>query len=206
MFEVLIVSTGVANIASVQAGFARIGAETRLSDDPAEVSTAHHVMLPGVGAFGAGMSRLRHLHLDAAIKQRVAENRPTMAICLGLQLLGESSEETPGIEGLGILRGHVREFSTAVRVPHFGWNEVVPSENSRFLERGFAYFANSFRYEACQPSEDLEGRHWSTATTAYDGDFIAAIELGQLLACQFHPELSGPWGLSLMQRWLEGTC
>jgi len=204
--EVLIVSTGVANIASVMAGFSRIGAATTLSDDPSEILGASHVMLPGVGAYGAGMERLVGLGLDEALRERVLSDKPTMAICLGLQLLGQSSEETPGVHGLGILKGDVREFSSAVRVPHFGWNEVVPGADARFLERGFAYFANSFRYETCQPSDPYARPHWMVAKTEYDGEFVSAIELGQLLACQFHPELSGPWGIALMRRWLEGTC
>ncbi len=196
--EVVIVSTGIANIASVKAGFRRIGAEARVSESVEDIRSAERVMLPGVGAFGAGMKRLEALGLVDALRERIQSDHPTMAICLGLQLLASSSEETPGIEGLGILPNiEVREFSPAVRVPQLGWNLVHASSEGRFVvEDGHAYFANSYRIEHA-PGD------WSAALAEYDGDFVAAIERGSLLACQFHPELSGPWGLEVMRRWYE---
>lgn len=192
--KVAIVSTGIANIASVQAAFRRLNVDSFLTADPDEVCHAGHVMLPGVGAFGPGMAKLREHGLDEALQERAANDRPLMAICLGLQLLGVSSEETPGVTGLKIHSSSAHRFSEDVRVPHFGWNEIVPDEGMRFIKRGFAYFANSFRL-----NEAPEG--WKVGWTQYDGLFPAAIERGNTLACQFHPELSGEWGLELMRRW-----
>ena len=103
-------------------------------------------MLPGVGAFGASMARLVELGLDAALRERIAADRPTIAICVGHQLLFETSDESPGVRGLGIVPGHVGRFADDVRVPQFGWNEVQPGEDALLLlEDGYAYFANSYR-------------------------------------------------------------
>lgn len=195
--KVTIVATGVANVASVQAAFRRLGAQSVLTSNPEEVADANHVMLPGVGAFGPGMAALRANGLDQALVERAADDRPLMAICLGLQLLGVGSEETAGVVGLSVHGGHARRFSHEVRVPHFGWNEVVAAPDMRFVETGYAYFANSYRIV-----DPLPG--WTVARTDYDAvPFAAAIERGRVLACQFHPELSGPWGLALLERWLK---
>lgn len=202
--RVAIVSTGVANVASVKAAFDRCGAESFLTHSGSEVESASHVMLPGVGAFGPGMKALRDHQLVDALVSRVAEDRPTMSICLGLQLLGQTSEETPGVGGLGVFEAHARRFPDSVRVPHFGWNEVVAPEGARFLETGFAYFANSYRWTEVPKRTD--GKTSMVATTTYDSTFYSAVESGNLLACQFHPELSGPWGLALIKRWLEASC
>jgi imidazole glycerol phosphate synthase glutamine amidotransferase subunit len=192
--SVSIVSTGIANIASVQAAFRRLGVETVLTGDPDDVRHASHVMLPGVGAFGPGMATLKDHGLDEALSERAAEDKPLMAICLGLQLLGQLSEESPGVSGLGVYPGQARRFSDEVRVPHFGWNAVEPARPMRFLTTGYAYFANSYRVMDAPLG-------WDVAWTEYDGPFVAAMERGNLLACQFHPELSGPWGLELLRRW-----
>lgn len=198
---VTIVRTGVANLASVVAAFERLGAQTHVTTDAAEVAAASHVMLPGVGAFGAGMAALAAHDLGRALSERVAADRPTVAICLGLQLLCRQSEETPGIPGLGILPVAVTRFSPSrVKVPQLGWNRVHPPTGARYLEPGHAYFANSYRVADLAALADF-----TVATADYDGPFVAALERGRLLACQFHPELSGPWGSALLRRWLEAT-
>lgn len=207
--HVVIVRTGVANLASVVAAFHRLGATTTLTLDPELVASADRVMLPGVGAFGAGMAALggREAGLGAALVSRFSSDRPTMAICLGLQLLAASSDETPGISGLSIFEGsHVARFGgedpgtgLPLKIPQLGWNKVRPGAGARLLEPGYAYFANSFRL-ASAPSG------WVAAMSDYGGPFVAALERGPHLACQFHPELSGPWGQALISRWLEGGC
>lgn len=189
-----IVSTGIANIASVQAAFRRINCESFVTSEADEVRAASHVMLPGVGAFGAGMHMLTEHGLVEAIRERADLDRPLMAICLGLQLLGVSSDETPGVAGLGVHSGSAARFGPDVRVPHFGWNEVMPDREMNFVDRGFAYFANSFRVI------DVP-KGWKAALTDYDGAFCSALERGNILACQFHPELSGAYGLEIMRRW-----
>jgi len=199
MAEVLIVPTGTANLASVQAAFRRLGANPRISEDPAEVERAGLVMLPGVGAFGASMRRLEAHGLDRALIARIEENRPTIAICVGHQLLFETSEESPDARGLGVVKGTVLRFPEGVRVPQFGWNRVEPGEESRLIEAGHAYFANSFRA--------LEAPGWAVAEADHGGRFVAAMERGNILGCQFHPELSGDYGAALLSRWLElGRC
>lgn len=195
MPEVLIVPTGTANIASVIAAFARLGAATRLAERPEDVAAASHVMLPGVGAFGASMARLVEHGLDAPLRGRIAADRPTIAICVGHQLLFETSEESPGVAGLGIVPGEVGRFSAGVRVPQFGWNHVHASPDGRLLEDGYAYFANSYRATAAPG--------WAVAHAEHGGRFIAAMERGKVIGCQFHPELSGAYGTALLSRFLE---
>lgn len=195
MPEVLIVPTGTANIASVMAAFRRLGAEPRVAERPDEVVAATHVMLPGVGAFGASMARLREHGLDDALRQRMAADRPTISICVGHQLLFERSEESPGVAGLGVIPGEVGRFAGEVRVPQFGWNRVRPEAGCDLLEDGHAYFANSYRATAAPG--------WKVAHGEHGGRFVAAVERGNVIGCQFHPELSGGYGAALLSRFLE---
>jgi len=194
MEPVLIVSTGVANTASVSAAIRRGGFACELTEDADRVRAAARVVLPGVGSFEAGMQRLRERGLGDAITERVARGCPLLAVCLGLQLLCRSSEESPGVEGLGIVDADVRRLPENVRVPQFGWNRVE-AENDTPVPPGFAYYANSFCI-----TEPPEG--WSVATTTHGTTFVAAMARGPVLACQFHPELSGPWGGRLIRDWL----
>jgi glutamine amidotransferase len=195
MPEVVIVPTGTANIASVKAAFRRLGAEPRVSESPGDVTGASHVMLPGVGAFGTAMARLVKLGLDTALIERIAADRPTIAICVGHQLLFEISDENPGVRGLGIVNGPVGRFPDNVRVPQFGWNEVRPGEGARLLDSGYAYFANSYRA--------TEAPGWTVARATHGGTYLAAMERGNIVGCQFHPELSGAYGQALLARFLE---
>ena len=195
--EVLVVQTGTANTASVLAGLERAGARPVLAESAGQIAEAERVVLPGVGALAAAMSRLRKDGSDQALVQRVAEGRPTLAICLGLQLLCDGSEESPGVTGLGVLAETVRRFPDTVLVPQMGWNLVEPDKGCRYLRPGYAYFANSFRLTAVPDS-------WQVAWSDHAGPFVAAVEKGDLLACQFHPELSGTWGQDLLRRWVHG--
>ena len=192
----VVLPTGTANLASVLAAFARLGAKARVATEPAMVQDAERLVLPGVGTFGATMAGLRAAGLDEAIASRIRDGAPVLAMCVGLQVLFETSDESPGSEGLGVLSGRVGRFPSDVRVPQFGWNRIEPEPGCRYLEAGHAYFANSFRVLAapgCKVARALHGE-----------SFVAAIERGPLLACQFHPELSGAFGNRLIARWLEG--
>lgn len=193
---VLVVRTGSANIASVQAGLRRAGGEPELTEDPRAVIEAEHVVLPGVGALGQTKSRLDALGLSEALATRAESGRPLLAVCLGLQLLLEESEESPGVPGLGVVSGAATRFSDAVRVPQLGWNRVEAPEGALYLESGDYYFANSFRL-----GSEPEG--CVAARADHGGWFTAAFERGALLACQFHPELSGGAGGRVLRRWLE---
>jgi imidazole glycerol phosphate synthase glutamine amidotransferase subunit len=195
MVEVVVVPTGTANIASVLAAFGRMGVVPRVSEDRAEVAGATHVMLPGVGAFGAAMARLVELGLDAVLRERVAADRPTIAICVGHQLLFETSDENPGVRGLGLAQGHIGRFPEDVRVPQFGWNAVQAGDGSSLIEGGWAYFANSYRA--------TEAPGWRVATATHGARYVAAMERGNVIGCQFHPELSGAYGEALLARFLE---
>jgi imidazole glycerol phosphate synthase glutamine amidotransferase subunit len=192
--DVVVVPTGTANLASVRAVLARLGARPRLAEDAAMIEAATHVVLPGVGSFGAAMAGLREAGLDAALAARVRAGRATLAMCVGLQVLFEASDESPGAEGLAVLSGRVGRFPDSVRVPQFGWNRVVPGPGCRLIEPGYAYFANSFRVQ------DAPG--CAVATAEHGGRFVAALERARVLACQFHPELSGAYGHTLIARWL----
>ena len=201
MIDVLVVKTGVANLASVLAGLRRAGAEPHLGDDPDAVRSAGAVVLPGVGAFTAGVAGLRERHLDLAIADRIRAGRPLLAVCLGLQLLLEASEEGPGEQGLSVVPGVARRFDAheSVRVPQLGWNRVIPSADCQLLQPGYAYFANSYRLVEPPPG-------FASAMAYHGGSFVAAFERGPVLACQFHPELSGTWGIDLIRRWAERAC
>ena len=194
---VSVIRTGTANLASVLAALERAGARPTLTDSADEVSSADRVVLPGVGAFGAAMPLLREHGLDAALVARVREGRPLLCICLGMQLLFEGSEESPGVPGLGLIEGQVTRFQgRGLRVPQLGWNQLTAGPQCQLLSDGYVYFANSFRVE-----HPPHGFH--VALSDHGGHFVAAIERGPLLACQFHPELSGAFGQVLLRRWLD---
>ena len=193
--RVEIVRTGIANLASVAAGLRRAGGDCVITDDPAQVAEAERVVLPGVGTMRAAMDRLAERGLVEVLQARVRAGRPTLAICLGLQLLFEESEESPGTAGLSVLPGRVTRFPEGVRTPQMGWNRVEPEPGAAYLEPGYAYFANSYRVQTIPPG-------WSGAMAQHGDRWVAALERGGVLACQFHPELSGAWGSALLRRWL----
>lgn len=194
--DVVVVATGTANLASVLAGLKRSGARPRLAKSPAEVLTAPAAVLPGVGALGTAMEKLVADGMVPALQERIASGRPTLAVCLGLQLLAEGSEESPGVKGLGVFPGIVTRYPDSVRVPQMGWNQIEADAGCTLLQSGYAYFANSFRVEDTPAG-------WKAARCDYAGSFVAALERGPVLACQFHPELSGDFGRSLLTRWVE---
>ena len=196
--DVVVVPTGTANVASVLAGLRRAGAAPRIAAEAAEVVEAPGVVLPGVGALAAAMERLHTGGFVEVLRDRFLAGRPTLAICLGLQLLTEGSDESPGVEALGVVTGRASRFPGTVRVPQMGWNQVEPGPGCRLLRPGWAYFANSYRL-----GTDPAG--WNAAMTEYGGPFVAALERGPILACQFHPELSGSWGQDLLTRWVDET-
>jgi len=195
--EVVVLPTGTANLASVLAALRRLGAAPRLAEDAAAVAGASHVVLPGVGTFGAAIAGLRAAGLDGAIAGRARKRKPVMAMCVGLQVLFEESEESPDASGLAVIAGRVGRFPETVRTPQFGWNRIEPEPGCRYLEAGWAYFANSYRALDAPGCRVARGEH--------GGRFVAALEFGDVVACQFHAELSGRFGHDLIARWLEGA-
>jgi imidazole glycerol phosphate synthase glutamine amidotransferase subunit len=196
--RVFIIATGVANIASMKGAFHRLGCETVLTEDPESVQNEQLVVLPGVGAFAAGIERLQSLGLVEVIQERCRSGRPLLAVCLGLQLLFRSSEESAGVEGLSVFNDAVSRFDTSLRIPQLGWNSVEAPSSAQYLESGHFYFANSF----CVRQVDGAS---AVASSNYGHPFVAAFERAGLLACQFHPELSGVAGATLLGRWVNNS-
>jgi len=191
---VLVVPTGTANLASVEAALARAGHAATRTVDPDAVRRAERVVLPGVGTFAAAMDRLLRGGLAEALVERIADDRPTLAICVGMQVLARASEESPGVDGLGVFPVTVRRFDGGVRVPQIGWNVIQPEDAPR--EPGWVYFANSYAMF------DPPGDGWRLAWATHGRRFVAAASRGAVLACQFHPELSGRYGADRIERWL----
>jgi imidazole glycerol phosphate synthase glutamine amidotransferase subunit len=196
MADVTVVNTGVANLASLAAAFRRLNATVHVTGDPAEVRGAARLVLPGVGAFGPAAARLAGAGLDRAVRQAMERQVPVLAVCLGLQLLCQGSDEAPGMPGLGLIAGVCRRLAGTERLPQLGWNRVVPDPGTARLVAGEAAFANS--YALTDPPAG-----WVAAWSAHGTPFVAALERGHTLACQFHPELSGAWGADLLARWLD---
>jgi len=196
--DVAIVPTGTANTASVNAAFRRLGANPRPAVTPEDIREASRLVVPGVGTFGAAMERIDQQELRESLVDRLERGRPTLAICLGMQLLAEKSDESPHVPGLGVVPERVTRLPQDLTVPQLGWNRVVPDVASRFLDPGWAYFANSYKLDDVPDG-------WTGAQTEYGGEFVSAIERGDVLACQFHPELSGTWGADLLRRWFDSA-
>ncbi len=199
--DVHVIRTGSANLASILVGLERLGARTIVTHDAASVRDAERVVLPGVGHFAPAREMLDRYGLASVLQERVAAGRPTLAICLGLQLLGSGSDESPGTSGLGIIPSHAHRFPETVTVPQLGWNAIEADDDAQILASGHVYFANTFRLV-----DAPEG--WSVARADHGGSFIAAVERGAVVGCQFHPELSGALGADILKRWLtkEPTC
>lgn len=196
------VATGVANTASVVAAFRRLGRELAPATRD-DVCSAPALVLPGVGHFGAAVQRLEQDGLFAALRERLSEGRATLGICLGMQLCCDGSDEAPGTAGLGAVPGRCSRFPSDVRVPQMGWNLVEAPAGARVLQTGYAYFANSFALHSEQPAQDAG---YLVGSAQHGCGFVAAVERGPVVLCQFHPELSGAYGSALLQRWLDAAA
>ncbi len=195
-FHVAIVDSGVANLAAVESALVALGVAYTITGDPKVALEASHVVLPGVGRFSAGLETLRRDGLDVAVREVHERGTPLLAVCLGMQMLGEGSDESPDTPGLGIVSGRFQRLPDSVRVPHLGWNQVSAGENSS-LPSGTAAFANSY-YLPNPPSG------WSAGWTTHGATFVSMLARKRTLACQFHPELSGAFGMKLIRDWLSG--
>ena len=189
-----VLDTGSANLASVLAALRRVAASPTLIGDADAVRRVDRLVLPGVGAFGAVMSTLRTLDVVDALIERIDAGRPLLAICLGFQVLATASAESPDISGLGTFAGVSQRFPATVRVPQLGWNSVTPERSDGMVRPGHAFFANSYYLDS------VDGE-WRASYAEHGVRFVAAVERGSQLACQFHPELSGRWGAELLRRW-----
>ena len=196
MKTVLLIETGIANIASVKAAFERENVGVIQSNDPQAISEAPYVVLPGVGGFGPGVEALNRFDISTVLKKRVSKNLPTLAICLGMQLLFDSSQESPGVTGLGIFPGDVSLLPTTLPLPHLSWQRVQAEQGFEKSSCGWAYFAHS--YGVLKAPIGCE-----VLMSEYGQPFVAAFRREKLLACQFHPELSGEFGKTILREFLS---
>ncbi|HTM20330.1 MAG TPA: imidazole glycerol phosphate synthase subunit HisH [Kofleriaceae bacterium] len=197
--SVVVIDAGTGNLRSVEKALAAVGARPEVTRDPEVVRRAPRVVVPGQGAFGDFMSGLRARGLEQPLREIIADGRPYLGICLGLQVLYEHSEEHGPVDGLGILRGQVVRFrpaDRALKVPHMGWNQVHTRRPDEPLLAGIAdgaefYFVHSYHVAPADPAT-------VALTCDYGGDFCAAVRWQNLFACQFHPEKSAALGLRLL--------
>ncbi len=195
-----VIDYGAGNLSSVMNALDRLKAEAEIATKPEDLENAEKIILPGVGAFGKGMEKLRENGIEATLTQKISEGIPFLGICLGFQMLFEESEESPGIKGLGIFKGNVRKFRKAEKIPQIGWNRIEILREGR-LFRGienmeFVYYANSF-FPRPKDSELI------AAESEYGERFCAAIEKDNIFGVQFHPEKSGTVGLKITKNFLE---
>jgi glutamine amidotransferase len=195
---VAVLDYGIGNLRSAQKSLERIGADARLTADRGLVADAAAVVLPGVGNFGRCMEALHDARLDDVALAAIDDGRPFLGICVGMQMLFDGSEESPGAVGLGVLPGTVRLLPETVKRPQMQWNILVPTRAGSLFaavdDRPWAYFLHSFH---AVPDDDAV----VAATCDYGGPVVAAVEWGNVAAVQFHPEKSAAAGLTLLARW-----
>lgn len=187
---------GIGNLHSAHKALVRLGADARLTADGSLIGDAAAVVLPGVGAFGACMAALRATGLEDPVRAAVSSGRPFLGVCVGTQMLFESSEEDPGAEGLGVIPGAVRWISGDVKRPQMQWNQVLAGRSGEALFAGLGarpwfYFVHSLHGVPLDPA-------LVTATCDYGGPVNAAFRSGNVAAVQFHPEKSAGAGLGLL--------
>lgn len=197
---IAIIDYDAGNIKSVEKAVKRYEEDVCITRDVDVLRSADKVILPGVGAFGDAMEKLQSYGLISVMKEIVDKGTPLLGICLGLQLLFEESEESPGVEGLGILKGKIIRIPEAVdlKVPHIGWNSLKFEKESPILEGlsdgAYVYFVHSFYLKA---EEDIV-----IASTEYGTHIHAAVQKGNVYACQFHPEKSSDVGLRILENFV----
>jgi glutamine amidotransferase len=197
-----IVDYGMGNLRSVEKALQKLGHETRLVSTAAEVNAATRLVLPGVGAFGDAMRGLQERSLIEPLKNYAASGRPLFGICLGMQILFETSEESPGVEGLGLIRGEVRRFpAMELKVPHMGWNRLqMQSSCPWYADLGaepYVYFVHSYYVVPAEPKV-------TACTTEYGMNFTSAVAQENIGGTQFHPEKSQATGLRILNNF--ATC
>lgn len=194
---IAIIDYDAGNIKSVEKAFQFLGEETVLSRDRDVILSADKVVLPGVGAFGDAMAKLKDYNLVNTIYDVVDKKTPFLGICLGLQLLFESSDESEGVPGLGILQGKISKIpdKAGFKIPHIGWNSLELTNNGRLFKgidnQSYVYFVHSYYLQA-KEQEIVK------ATTEYVAHIHASVEKDNVFACQFHPEKSGNVGLKIL--------
>ena len=199
---IAIIDYDAGNIKSVEKAMHYLGQEVEITRDQERILAADKVILPGVGAFGDAMEKIRQYDLEGVIRQVVDRGTPFLGICLGLQLLFEESEESPGAKGLGILKGRIRRIpgGEGLKIPHMGWNSLKLTGNGRLFqgieEDPYVYFVHSYYLKAADPGI-------VKAVTEYGVEIHASVEKDHVFACQFHPEKSSETGLAILKNFAE---
>ena len=196
----IIIDYDAGNIKSVEKALQYLGEDVVLTNDAEKIRRADRAILPGVGNFGDAMDKIRGAGLEPVIKEFAASGKPFLGICLGLQVLFDESEESPGVKGLGILPGKIRRFPEmkGLTVPQIGWNDIHVTKDSRLLrgvDGAYVYFVHSY-YLTCENPSDV------AASAEYGIPYHAAVERENVFACQFHPEKSSAAGLKILQNFL----
>ena len=200
---IAIVDYGVGNLFSLKSSFGMIGAEAVVTGDEAVIAKADRIILPGVGAFGDAAKKLRETGMDKAVCREAAAGKPLMGICLGMQMLFEKSYEYGEHEGLGLIKGSVigmeGTIPSELKIPHIGWNALHFTRDHdlwKYIKNGdFVYFVHSFYGSDCDESV--------IATAEYGKELTAAVAMGNVMGCQFHPEKSGEVGLKILKAFCE---
>lgn len=199
---IAIIDYDAGNIRSVEKALKFLGQDVKITRDPEEILSAEKVILPGVGAFGDAMRKLKEYGLDQVIRKTAGKGTPFLGICLGLQLLFERSDEAPGVEGLGILKGEILRLpeKEGYKIPHMGWNSLELIHNGRLFqdlpEDPYVYFVHSYYLKAADETI-------VKARTEYTTVIDASVEQGNVFACQFHPEKSSETGLKILKNFVE---
>ena len=198
---IAIIDYGAGNLHSVKNALDFLGAESIITPNSEEILACDKIILPGVGAFGDAMDCLTKSGLDKTVKKAVELNKPLLGICLGLQLMFEESEETPGKKGLGIFKGKVVKIPDhGLKIPHMGWNNLTLAKESRLLkglgEDPYVYFVHS--YYLTTSEQDIV-----SAYTEYGERLDVAVERGNVFAAQFHPEKSGDVGMKILKNFIN---
>jgi imidazole glycerol-phosphate synthase subunit HisH len=196
---IAIVDYGMGNLRSVTNAFRKLGGDVVITRKKTVIKESSAIVLPGVGAFGKCIENLKKFDIFDLLKELVMNDKRYLGICLGMQVLFESSEEAPGVEGMGVIKGDVPRFKGDVKVPHMGWNSIEAQKEIPVLKGinngEFFYFVHSYY---CRPAEEV----MATKTT-YGVDFASSVQRGKLFACQFHPEKSQRAGLRLVQNFID---
>ena len=195
---IAIIDYGAGNLQSVKKAFDFIGAESVITDNPEIINACDRILLPGVGSFGDAMDSMAKSGLVDTVKQNALSGKPFLGICLGLQLLFEESEESPGVKGLGIFKGKIKKFSSdmGLKIPHIGWNSLEIKQKDGIFknipENSYVYFVHSYYLQA-------EDKNDIATVTNYGIDFHSAVGKNNIFATQFHPEKSGDVGLQILK-------
>ena len=199
---IAIIDYGAGNLSSVKKALDYLGAESEITHDRDKIMSASHIILPGVGSFGDAMCSMQERGLAEVVKEVAVSGKPFLGICLGLQLLFESSEESDGAEGLGLLKGKIVTIprDMGLKVPHMGWNSISIKQNNGIFsginENSYFYFVHSFYLKDAEAD-------YVAATTQYGVEIECAVQKGNICATQFHPEKSGAVGLKLLENFIN---